>query len=90
MFDVQAFVVGGVQLIALVFGLVEFFKTLFKLDGKVVTALSMVMGMLVFAVYQLVGIVPEPYGQAVEIVITSVAFGLAASGYYKFVDQRTS
>jgi hypothetical protein len=38
--------------------------------------------------YRLIGIVPEPYSQVVEIVIASLAFGLAASGYYKFINKR--
>jgi hypothetical protein len=88
MFEFEAFAVNGVQLIAVVFGLVEFFKHLFNLEGKAVTALSMCMGILVMVAYQLIGIVPEPYGQIVGIVAASVAFGLSASGYYKFLAPR--
>lgn len=87
-FDPQAFSVGGVALIAVVFGLVEFIKNLVPIEGKAVTALSMGMGILVMIVYQLIGIVPEPYGQVVEIVIMSVTFGLTASGYYKFATRN--
>ena len=53
-----------------------------------VTFLAASLGVLVFVAYQLIGIVPEPYGQVVTIVFTSVTFGLSASGYYKFVAKR--
>lgn len=88
MFDVESFAVGGVQLIALVFGLTEFIKGFLNWDGKKVTALAASLGVLVFVAYQLIGIVPEPYGQIVTIVFTSITFGLSASGYYKFFAKR--
>jgi len=88
MFDPEAYVVGGVQLIALVFGLVEFLKGLLGWSGKRVTMLAAVLGAVILTAYQLIGIVPQPYGQAVEILFTSAAFGLAASGYYKFISKR--
>lgn len=88
MFDVESFAVGGVQLIALVFGLTEFLKGAFNWDGKKVTFLAASLGVVVFVAYQLIGIVPEPYGQIVTIVFTSVTFGLSASGYYKFFAKR--
>lgn len=88
MFDVESFVVGGVQLIALVFGLTEFIKTLLGWDGKKVTVLAGALGAVVMILYQLIGVVPEPYGQVLQIVFASLAFGLSASGYYKFIDKR--
>lgn len=87
-FDPQSFVVGGVSLIALVFGLTEFFKDLFNLSGKRVTVLAAIMGAVVLVAYQLIGIVPEPYGQVAQIFFTSLAFGLSASGFYKFGAAR--
>jgi hypothetical protein len=85
MFDVTAFTVNGIQLIALVFGLTQFIKELLGWDGKKVTALAATLGALVMVAYELIGILPEPYGQIVGIVTASLGFGLAASGYYKFV-----
>lgn len=90
MFDPSNFVLGGVQLMALVFGLTEFLKSALHWEGSKVTVLAAVLGALVLVCYQLIGVVPEPYGQVVEIVFTSLAFGLAASGYYKFADARLS
>ena len=87
-FDASSFMVGGVQLIALAFGLVQFIKEAFNLSGKKVTFLSAALGAVVFVLFQLIGILPEPYAQVVEILFSSVAFGLSASGYYKFFAAR--
>lgn len=88
MFDAESFALGGVQLIALVFGLTEFIKSAINLDGKKVTLLAAALGAIVMIAYQLIGIVPEPYGQILNIVFASSAFGLSASGYYKFINKR--
>ncbi len=88
MFDPTTFAVGGVQLIALVFGLVQFIKENAGMEGKKVTLLAAGLGAAIMVIYQLIGIVPEPYGQIVEIVFNSSAFGLSASGYYKFFTRN--
>lgn len=85
MFDVTAFTVNGVQLVALVFGLTQFIKEAFGWEGKKVTVLAASLGAVVMVAYELIGIVPDPYGQIVGIVASSIAFGMSASGYYKFV-----
>jgi hypothetical protein len=87
-FDANVIAVGGVGLLVLVFGLVEFVKDVFGLSGKLVTLISALLGVVVMVAYKLIGIVPEPYTQILEIVIASLAFGLSASGYYKFVNKR--
>ena len=84
MFDVSEFAIAGVSLIALVFGLTEFLKVQFGLEGKKVTALSASIGFLAMAVYQGLIYIPEPYNAIVTAVVVSLAFGLAASGFYKF------
>lgn len=88
MFDPEAFAVNGIQLIAVVFGLTQFVKELLGWSGQRVTVLAALMGAFVMVTYQLIGIVPDPYSQVVEVFYTSVAFGLSASGYYKFVAER--
>jgi len=87
-FDAGSFVIGGVQLIALVFGLVQFIKETLSLSGKPVTVLSAALGAAIFILYRLIGIFPEPYAMVIDILFTSIAFGLAASGYYKFLSAR--
>ncbi len=88
MFDPESFFVGGVSLIALVFGLTEFLKTLLGWSGSKVTVLAASIGAVVMILYKLIGFVAEPYGTIVEIVFVSIAFGLSASGFYKFTSSR--
>ena len=89
MFDPFEAMFGGVQIIAVVFGLVEFIKNMAGLEGKSVTALSAILGAILYAVVQVVGVIPDPTVKLVaEIAIASVTFGLTASGYYKFVNAR--
>lgn len=88
MFDVESFAVNGIQLIVLVFGLVQFVKELLGWEGKKVTLLAAAMGVVVMVCYQLISVLPAVYEQALNIVFTSAAFGLAASGYYKFAAER--
>ena len=89
MFDVEAFAVSGVSLIALVFGLTEFIKSQSDYwTGKRVTVLAACLGGVVMVVYQLIPIIPAPYEQVVKIVVSSLTFGLAASGFYKYGAER--
>lgn len=88
MFDPSELVSNGIPLLVLVFGLVEFFKTLFALEGKRVTVLSALMGAALLVAFELRTVLPEPYGQIYDIAIKSLTFGLAASGYYKFTTAR--
>ena len=84
MFDVQGFAIAGVSLIALVFGLTEFTKTVFDLTGKKVTILSASIGFIAMATYNGLTYIPEPFNAIVTGAVASLAFGLAASGFYKF------
>ncbi len=84
MFEVSEFAIAGVSLIALVFGLTEFIKVQFDLTGKKVTTIAASLGFVLMAVYQGLQYVPDPYEAIVTGVVASLAFGLAASGFYKF------
>ena len=88
MFEAGDIVAFGIPLLLLVFGLVEFFKDLFSMEGKRVTLLAAGMGILVFVPVQLIGLLAAPYELVLSIVYGSLAFGLSASGYYKFVAKR--
>ena len=88
MFDPGLIEIGGVSAIAMVFGLVEFFKSLFNLEGKKVTALAMVMGLVVLGVMEALQFLPGEYAPFVESVYKSIAFGLAAAGFYKFGTRK--
>ena len=87
MFDPQSVVAFGVPLLALVFGLTEFIKSLINIKGKYVTVLAAGMALLVFIPYQLIGYFPvlEP---VLSVIYTSLVLGLSAAGFYKFVDGR--
>ena len=84
MFEVSEFAIAGVSLIALVFGLTQFIKDQVGWTGKKVTALSASLGVVLMGVYQGLAYVPDPYSAIVNGVVASLAFGLAASGFYKF------
>jgi hypothetical protein len=90
MFDPTTLIVAGVPLMALVFGLVEFLKDVFSLEGKKVTLLSAVLGLVLSVPYQLSQAIPTNYTGWFTIGVVGVAFGLAASGFYKFVASRTA
>ena len=87
MFDPSSVVANGVPLLALVFGLTEFIKSLFNMQGKWVTVLAAGMALLVFVPYQLISYFPvlEPI---LNVVYTSAVFGLSAAGFYKFTSAR--
>ena len=84
MFEVESFAIAGVSLIALVFGLTEFLKDLLGWEGKKVTALSASIGFIAMATYNGLTYIPEPFNAIVTGIVASLAFGLAASGFYKF------
>ena len=88
MFDPQEILSNGIPLLVLVFGLVEFFKALFKMEGTKVTVMAAVMGAVLLTLFELRAVLAEPYGQVFDIAIKSITFGLAASGYYKFTATR--
>jgi hypothetical protein len=84
MFEIESFAIGGVSLIALVFGLTEFLKDLLGWEGKKVTALAASLGFLAMAVFEGLKYIQEPYAAIVTGIVASLAFGLAASGFYKY------
>ena len=87
-FDPSAFAIGGISLIAFVFGAVELLKSWLGWEGKKVTVLSSVMAVVVMAIYQAVQFLPPSVVPYVESVFISLAFGLAASGFYKFATRN--
>ncbi len=89
-FDPTIFAIGGISIMAIVFGLTEFIKTLLGWEGKKVTALASCLGAVMMVLYQLQSLLPEPYGKAYLIVMMSLAFGMSASGYYKYGQARAA
>jgi len=86
--DVTGLVIQGVFFIPLLFGLVEFIKTMLDWEGKKVTALSMAMGVLLGVLYQAYPLIPEPWSTWVGFVLFGIGAGLAASGFHKFATRN--
>ena len=80
--------VGTIPLLAVVFGLVEFIKKL-GVTGKLLTVLSMVIGVILGILYQLSIKIPTNYTEWFVAAIFGLAIGLAASGFYDFISKRT-
>lgn len=76
-------VVGGISVLPLIIGLVQYFKDMFNLEGKPAQVCAFVVTIVVVAAVQLMPIVPAPYGQYVELVLSIVAWSLAAQGLYQ-------
>ena len=80
--------VGTIPLMIVIFGLVEFAKS-FGLSGRILTILSMLLGVALGLAYQIASNgVPAAYAGWFEIVIFGLAVGLVASGFYKFANAR--
>ena len=88
MFDPNTFELGGISLIALVFGLTELLKSWFGWEGKKVTALAASLGVIFMAIFEATQYLPAEYVPVINSVIAVVAMGLAASGFYKFAAAR--
>ena len=82
-FDPTQIVVAGVPLLVLVFGLVEFFKSLFNMSAKPVTVLSFVLAGVLGGLY----VFQVPYLTQIVMILSA---GLAASGFYKFLGSRVT
>jgi hypothetical protein len=80
-------IVGGIPLILVVFGLVEFVK-LMGVTGKLLTATSLTVGAILGTAYQLSLTMPVNYAGWFAAVIYGLALGLAACGLYDFLNAR--
>ncbi len=77
---------NGINFLVIVFGLVEFAKK-FGIEGRTLTALSMVLGVAIGIFYQLAQKYPA-VGEWFQVVMFGLAVGLAASGIYDFMKKR--
>ena len=75
--------IGGVLIIPLVLGLVEFSKKL-GLKGQGLTALAIALGIGFGAMWYGMdaGLIPEAWGPYIQWVVFSIGFGLAIPGLY--------
>lgn len=74
------FEIDGFSLVLLIVGLVELVKK-FGVEGNKLTVISVIIGVLVGVGFKLYGMLPavQPW---IEVVVTGLAFGLAATGLW--------
>ena len=87
MFDFSSLLIDGLPLMAVIFGLVEFVKSL-GVKGRTLTVLSLALGLLFGIAYRLTLVLPQDFAGWFSTSIFGLALGLAASGFYTFVDSR--
>ncbi len=88
MLDFSTLLVAGIPLVIVVFGLVEVIKS-FGLKGPWLTALSLLIGLVLGACYQIAEAgVPRTFSAGFAVVIFGLTLGLVASGFYKWSDSR--
>ncbi len=90
MTDLTKLLVGGIPLLVVIFGLVEFSKS-FGLKGQWLTAFSMLLGLLFgFAFKIATEGLPVGFAGWFTVTVFGLALGLTTSGFYKFLDSRTA
>ena len=85
----EGLVIGTIGVMALVFGIVEFAKKEFGLEGRkcqvLAAALGIVLSVLALAIAQ--GLIPPDVAGYVEMAVTAIAGTLAAMGYYNYLQS---
>lgn len=83
------FTIGGITVIALIFGLVEVAKG-FGVTGRASQVLALVLGFVLVGVSQAISgeLIPANIVPWVKLVVTSLAGSLAAMGLYDFATKR--
>ena len=88
MTEITNILVGGIPLIVVVFGIVEFSKSL-GLKDKGLTIFSLVLGLVFGLAFQIAtNGMPSAFAGWFEAVIFGLAIGLVASGFYDFANAR--
>lgn len=88
MVDFTNLLIGGVPLLIVIFGLVEFSKS-FGLKGNWLTIFSMLLGLLFgFAFKIATEGMPVGFAGWFVVLVFGLALGLITSGFYKFADSR--
>ena len=80
--------VGGIPLTIVIFGLVEFIKSI-GLSGRILTIFSLVLGLAFGIAYKIAESgLPVGFAAWFVVVVFGLALGLITSGFYDFADQR--
>jgi len=87
--DPTLFVIGNVQLLLLVPGIVELFKAWFKLNGRAAEFVTILLGVVFVLLAQLfnAGFFPAPWDFIIKSVVVALAAVLAIPGYYKLAKR---
>ncbi len=90
MSDLTSLLVGGIPLVVVIFGLVEFSKSL-GLKGLGLTIFSLLLGLAFGIAYKISGSgMPVGFSGWFAVSIFGLAMGLITSGLYDFANQRLS
>lgn len=89
MFSFSDLTVGGISLIFIVIGLVEFSKN-FGLSGNWLILLSAVLGLVLGVGYKLASGIPVDFNGWFTIIVFGLACGLSATGLYDYSKNLTS
>jgi hypothetical protein len=88
MIDLTQLLVGGIPLLVVIFGLVEFIKS-FGLKGNWLTGASLFLGLVFGFAYKIAEAgVPATFAGWFVMVVFGLALGLITSGFYDFADKR--
>ena len=88
MTDLSQLLVGGIPLLIVIFGLVEFSKTL-GLKGNWLTIFSLFLGLAFGFAYKIAESgIPASFAGWFVMVVFGLALGLITSGFYDFADKR--
>ncbi len=88
--DFTTLMSGGVLILPVIFGLVEFSKSL-GLSGKWLTVFSMLLGIAFgFRLQDRRSGYPAGFAGWFLVTVFGLALGLIASGFYDFIDKRTT
>jgi hypothetical protein len=86
--DFTSLLVGGIPLMIVIFGLIEFSKSL-GLSGKKLTIFSLLLGLAFGIAYQIATTgVPGGFAAWFGVMIYGLALGLVTSGFYDFANSR--
>ncbi len=88
MTDLTTLLVGGVPLVAVIFGLVEFSKK-FGLKDNWLTLFSLLLGLMFGMAYKIMESgMPYNFSSWFTMIVFGLALGLTASGLYDFANTR--
>jgi hypothetical protein len=88
MFDPTTLLFGSVPIMLVIFGLVEFVKSL-GVIGRWLTVVSLLLGLVLGFAFRLASAgIPIDFSGWFGAVIFGLAIGLVASGFYDFANAR--